>query len=129
MVRRLGVGGMRTVYEVAHATLGTRLALKVFTLEKGDVPFLRDRFLTEGRLLARLKHPRLVRVYDLLAPFDPQWRTALSDQSRAICRAYVLENGDARDVARRFGVTPEVVRQVKSRVNRMIAALARRLDG
>ena len=55
-------------------------------------------------------------------------RTALSDQSRAIYRAYALEDGDVHEVARRFGVTPEVVRQVKSRVNRMIAALARRLE-
>ena len=55
-------------------------------------------------------------------------RTALSDQSRAIYRAYALEDGDVHEVAGRFGVTPEVVRQVKSRVNRMIAALARRLE-
>ena len=55
-------------------------------------------------------------------------RTALSDQSRAIDRAYALEGGDVHEIAGRFGVTPEVVRQVKSRVNRMIAALARRLE-
>lgn len=65
IVRQLGGGGMGTVYEVVHGTLGTHFALKVFTLEKGDVEFLRNRFLTEGRLLARLRHPRLVRVYDL----------------------------------------------------------------
>lgn len=65
IVRRLGGGGMGTVYEVVHGTLGTHFALKIFTLEKGDVEFLRNRFLTEGRLLARLRHPRLVRVYDL----------------------------------------------------------------
>ena len=57
---------MGSVYEVEHRTLGTRFALKVFSLEKGDdVEFLRNRFLAEGRLLARLRHPRLVRVYDL----------------------------------------------------------------
>lgn len=56
---------MGSVYEVEHLALGTRLALKVFSLEKGDVEFLRNRFLTEGRLLARFRHPRLVRVYDL----------------------------------------------------------------
>ena len=65
VLRKLGGGGMGTVYEVEHRTLGTRLAMKVFTLEKGDVDFLKNRFLTEGRLLARLRHPRLVRVYDL----------------------------------------------------------------
>ena len=76
------------------------------------------------------------------AVFEDKWRraqfkalldhvfsqTALSEQSRAIYRAHVLEDGDAQEVARRFGVTPEVVRQVKSRVNRMIAALAKRLE-
>ena len=55
-------------------------------------------------------------------------RSALSDQNREIYKAYVLEGEDAAAVARRFGVTPEVVRQVKSRVNRMIAALVRRMD-
>ena len=65
VIRCLGRGGMGIVYEVEHRALGTRFALKMFTLEKGDVDFLRKRFLTEGRLLARLKHPRLVRVYDL----------------------------------------------------------------
>jgi len=55
-------------------------------------------------------------------------QTALSDQSREIYRAYVLEDGDAGEVTRRFGVTPEVVRQVKSRVNRMIAALVKRFE-
>ena len=79
---------------------------------------------------------------DAAESFDAKWReaqfkallnhvftqTALSEQSRGIYRAYVLEGGDAQEVARRFGVTAEVVRQVKSRVNRMLAALARRME-
>ena len=65
VVRCLGRGGMGAVYEVVHKTLGTHLALKLFTLEGDDADFLRQRFLTEGRILARLRHPRLVRVYDL----------------------------------------------------------------
>ena len=79
---------------------------------------------------------------DAAAAFDEKWnraqfkallehvftRTAISDQSRAIYRAHVLEGEDAASVAHRFGVTPEVVRQVKSRINRMISALAKRLE-
>ena len=55
-------------------------------------------------------------------------QTAISDQSREIYRAHALNGEDAREVARRFGVTPEVVRQVKSRINRMVAALMKRFD-
>ena len=87
-------------------------------------------------------HAGAASLPDAVEAFEEKWRqaqfkalldhvfnrTALSDQSRAIYRAYALEGGDVHEVAGRFGVTPEVVRQVKSRVNRMIAALARRLE-
>ena len=65
VVRPLGVGGMGAVYEVEHVTLGVHYALKTFTLEKGHAELFRKRFLAEGRLLARLSHPNLVRVFDL----------------------------------------------------------------
>ena len=62
-VRLLGKGGMSEVYEVENLRLGSRHALKLFTYEKDD-PEVRERFLTEGRLLARLSHPRIVKVTD-----------------------------------------------------------------
>ncbi|MBQ2346257.1 MAG: hypothetical protein II391_02775, partial [Kiritimatiellae bacterium] len=57
IVRRIGVGGMGEVFEVEHLALGTRYALKTFVLESGDAAFLRERFLAEGRALARIEHP------------------------------------------------------------------------
>ena len=65
IVRRIGVGGMGEVYEVEHLALGTRYALKTFVLESGDAAFLRERFLAEGRALARIEHPNVARVFDL----------------------------------------------------------------
>ncbi len=65
VVRPLGKGGMGAVYEVEHVELGVRYALKVFVRDHGDVESLRARFRTEGKALARLRHPNLVRVYDL----------------------------------------------------------------
>ncbi len=65
VIRLLGTGGMGAVYEVEHLELGTRMALKVFAREHGDVESLRRRFRTEGMALARLRHPSLLRVYDL----------------------------------------------------------------
>lgn len=65
VIRLLGRGGMAEVYEVENERLGARFALKAFTLDHGDVDFLARRFRVEGRLLARLAHPRIVRVYDM----------------------------------------------------------------
>lgn len=65
VIRLLGKGGMGAVYEVEHLELGMRGALKVFAREHGDVASMRRRFRTEGMALARLRHPNLLRVYDL----------------------------------------------------------------
>ena len=62
-IRLLGKGGMSEVYEVESPRLGSRHALKLFTYEKDD-PEVRERFMTEGKLLARLGHPRIVKVTD-----------------------------------------------------------------
>ena len=56
---------MGAVYEVEHEQLGVHYALKTFTLEGGHVDVLKNKFLTEGKVLARLHDPNLVRVFDL----------------------------------------------------------------
>ena len=56
---------MGAVYEVEHTQLGVHYALKTFTLEGGHVDLLKNKFLTEGKVLARLHDPHLVRVFDL----------------------------------------------------------------
>ena len=56
---------MGAVYEVEHEQLGVHYALKSFTLEDGHVDVLKNKFLTEGKILARLHDPHLVRVFDL----------------------------------------------------------------
>ena len=61
-VRLLGRGGMAEVYEVERP--GVRRAMKVFANDGKQAELLKSRFLAEGRLLARLDHPRLVKVYD-----------------------------------------------------------------
>ncbi len=60
---QLGQGGMAVVYRVRHNTLGTEHALKVLTL---GVPSIQERLIQEGRLQARLQHPNIVSVTDVL---------------------------------------------------------------
>ncbi len=64
VIRQLGRGGMASVFEVEHPTLGVHLALKVFDAKGEHAEFLRNRLLAEGRVLARLEHPNLVKVHD-----------------------------------------------------------------
>lgn len=64
VIRLLGKGGMGEVYEVVDAE-DRHWALKIFVVEAGQSDFLRRRFLSEGRLLAKLSHPRLVHVHDV----------------------------------------------------------------
>ena len=75
VVRQLGCGGMDSVYEVEHIRLGVRYAMKVFAAEGKDAAFLCKRFFAEGRIFARLNHPRIVRVYDMDVTDDFAWFT------------------------------------------------------
>ena len=74
IVRSLGRGGMGAVYEVEHVKLGVHYALKTFSLSEGShADILKGKFLAEGKVLARLHDPRIVRVFDL--NFDEQTQT------------------------------------------------------
>lgn len=50
-------------------------------------------------------------------------KTALSAQSKAVYRAYVLEERPIAEVAAEFGISRNSVSQIKTRVERMIAAI------
>jgi serine/threonine-protein kinase len=59
----IGRGGMATVYRVRHLQLGTLHALKVLALHS---PGLAERMLLEGRVQARLSHPNVLSVTDVI---------------------------------------------------------------
>jgi serine/threonine-protein kinase len=62
--RRLGVGGMATVYGARDTVLGRPVALKALAENLAADPSFRARFLREARLAARLHHPNVVQVFD-----------------------------------------------------------------
>lgn len=65
IIRSLGSGGMGAVYEVVPISGGESLALKSFTSAGSHAEFLRKRFVAEGKILSKLNHPQLVKVYEL----------------------------------------------------------------
>ncbi|NPD26873.1 bifunctional serine/threonine-protein kinase/formylglycine-generating enzyme family protein [Corallococcus exiguus] len=62
LVRMLGQGGMGRVYLAEDTALERLVAIK-FIAEEHPGPVLRERFFTEARALARLRHPNVVAVF------------------------------------------------------------------
>ncbi len=65
LIRRLGAGGMGTVYEAVQESLGRRVALKVIRAELATSPGIAERFEREALAIAKLGHPNIVEVYAL----------------------------------------------------------------
>ena len=68
--RRLGRGGMGSVYVAHDPVLGRMVAIKVFAGDL-DLPDARERFSREARAAAALSHPNIVTVYDF-GEYDSQ---------------------------------------------------------
>jgi serine/threonine protein kinase len=71
LTRRIGEGGMGTVYEASHARLDGRYAVKflhpdISTRHPGAVA----RFRREARITSALRHPGIVQVIDFNTPAD-----------------------------------------------------------
>ncbi|MBX2810895.1 MAG: serine/threonine protein kinase [Myxococcales bacterium] len=63
--RKVGAGGVGTVYEAIHVELKKKVAIKVLSPWVADEPEVRMRFLREGESASRLRHPNVVDVYDV----------------------------------------------------------------
>jgi serine/threonine-protein kinase len=65
VVRRLGEGGMGTVYAAIDLMLEREVALKVLRPELAGQADIADRFRAEAVTLARLQHPHIATLYSL----------------------------------------------------------------
>jgi hypothetical protein len=71
IVRELGRGSMGAVFLARQIALGGRhVALKVLPAAAALSPHGRKRFLTEARALARVRHPHVVAVHDVVQDGD-----------------------------------------------------------
>jgi serine/threonine-protein kinase len=106
LLRRLGAGGMGEVYLAYDERLDRQVAIKRIRSDKGPTSERRERFRREARVAARLNHPAIVQVYDVLAEGDvdsivmeavegTDLRTLIDGRPLPLERAVVL----ARDVA------------------------------
>lgn len=64
IVRRIGAGGMGTVYLAEDTLLKRMIALKVLPRERAENPILVRRFQSEARASAMLEHDNIIKVFD-----------------------------------------------------------------
>jgi len=69
----LGEGGMGEVCRAYDTRLDREVAIKRILVEKTSSPTVRQRFLREARSAARLNHPSIVQVYDLMTEGQTDW--------------------------------------------------------
>jgi serine/threonine protein kinase len=117
VVRRLGEGGMGTVFEVEHHVLGRHYALKVLRAKVVErEATAAQRFLREARSAARVHHPNIVDVFDFghLADGRPYFVMEL------------LEGESLSDRIERGPVPPQDVVQIARQLAGALAAVHER---
>ncbi len=63
LVRKIAEGGMSVIYLADQKTTKRRVVLKMIPLKKGMPQDAIDRFVQEHKLLERLQHPHIVKIY------------------------------------------------------------------
>jgi serine/threonine protein kinase len=62
--RKIGTGGMGTVYRATHLGLERPVAVKIIRSEFAGDSEVADRFLREARTMAKLRHPHAAMIFD-----------------------------------------------------------------
>jgi len=96
LLEQIGAGSFGRVYQARHRQLDEIRAIKIAT----DLDFIRQ-LRKEGRLLSRLRHPRIVLVHDMDVEHDPPY----------IVMEYV-EGGDLRKLLEQGPVPVERAVQI-----------------
>jgi len=98
LIRRLGMGGMGEVFLAYDDRLERPVAIKQIRREAAADPALRERLLREARAAARLSHPNIVQVYDILEAAGGDSGTA-GDRGDSIVMEYVAGRSVAEMLA------------------------------
>jgi len=111
LIRKIGAGGMGTVFLAVDSQLKRTVALKVLPRERTSNPTLVKRFQAEAQAAAQLKHDNIVTVYD-----------AGNAEGHLYIALEYVEGTDVYDLVSRRGSLP-VVRSIE-----IVKQVARALD-
>ena len=68
--KTIGKGGMGTAYLAVQESLGRQVVLKTMNTSQADQTDFLERFLNEGRIVAALRHPHIITIFDIGATDD-----------------------------------------------------------
>ena len=66
ITERIGQGGMGIVYKGLHVKLEQEVAIKVLAPELSQDPSMRERFIKEAKIQAKISHPNVVNVFNYI---------------------------------------------------------------
>ena len=112
LIKLIGEGGMGSVYQAEHITIGRKLAIKVLAPEYCDSPEVVARFLQEARTASMLHHEHIVDITDF----------GYTKQGLAFLTMEYLEGEDLATLLSREG------RQPWARLRRIILQVCRALN-
>ena len=119
IIEELGHGGMATVYRATDTVLEREVARKVLHPHLRAAEEARRRFHREARSVARLRHPRVLEIYDfsgegseeayiaaelLTGPTLKQWREQQGEVPAEIAACAAIEIAQALEAAHAAGI-------------------------
>ncbi len=112
VVRRLGKGGMGTVFQAVDEGTGAQVAVKVIAADLVEDPALVTRFHREARTVAALDTPHVVKVFDTGVDQDTQLPYMVMEY---------LEGEDLRQLLKRLGPLPaELALRIAAQASRAL---------
>ena len=83
--RRLGYGGMASVYLADDPNLGRKVAIKLTHTHLAEEPAFQERFKEEAQAVANLNHPHIVQVHDFVKVDNICFITKDAADNESIC--------------------------------------------
>ncbi len=97
LTRKIGEGGMGSVYEATHVVLGKSVAVKVLREKYADRPAVAQRLVQEARLASAIRHDHIIDITD----------SGKTEDGRTFVVMELIEGPSLAELLRREGALPE----------------------
>ncbi len=119
LLGEIGHGGMSTVHLARQDTLGRHVALKIAPKWLGSDAAAQQRLLQEARAMARVSHPNIVAIHDIVEVDDTvaiamEWIDGLTLAGLLRCLDRPPRDGDMAVVTTALGTKPELAAKLEA---------------